>query len=109
MDMRIPPRRTKIMIESNPLTSIMLVRRLAVCPAPGRRGGCPGQTNSNNIHKELIYKSGNMILLLLLLLLIIIIMIMILIIILILIPTLLLLLLLLLLGLGLTLSITYYY
>ena len=30
MDVRIPPLRIKIMLESNPLKSIMLVRRLAV-------------------------------------------------------------------------------
>ena len=30
MDMRIPPLDIKIMLESNPLKSIMLVRRLAV-------------------------------------------------------------------------------
>ena len=30
MDMRIPPLRIKIMLESNPLRSIMLVQRLAV-------------------------------------------------------------------------------
>ena len=33
MDMRIPPLRIKIMLESNPLKSIMLVRRLAVTNA----------------------------------------------------------------------------
>ena len=36
MDMRIPPLRIKILLESNPLKSIILVRRLAV--AEERRG-----------------------------------------------------------------------
>ena len=36
MDMRIPPLRIKIMLESNPLKSIVLVRRLAVFEIPPR-------------------------------------------------------------------------
>ena len=42
MDMIIPPLRLKIMLESNPLKSTMLVRRLAVCAvSPCRLGVMP--------------------------------------------------------------------
>ena len=42
MDMEIPPPRIKIMLESDPLKSIMLVRKLAALGAsPGARHGDP--------------------------------------------------------------------
>ena len=54
MDMRIPALINHIMLESNPLKYRILVKRLAVVAAPGRRAGAGGGLRRNGLILSLL-------------------------------------------------------
>ena len=59
MDMRIPSLKTRILLESNPLKSRILLRRLAVNPRPPRNSSSNNSSNNNKKKKNVTISNTN--------------------------------------------------